>query len=185
MDNQYDLSPRARNGDSGTDSAAERAARPIPGTPGAARMARRDDVDDGWNEYQDEPGYAEENRSDDHREAPGENQRRRPHVGRVAITPTRVILAIAIVGSVLFGLYSLTVRDATQIPLLATGAAVLGLVFSALTVSGVISTYRAGSDERAMRATFLAVGSGVASIIALGCFAGAILLALVWTTGRR
>jgi hypothetical protein len=108
-----------------------------------------------------------------------------PRVGRISITPTRVILPIAVVGSVLFAVYTLTVRDPTQIPLLAAGMAVLGIVFGTLTVIGVISTYQAGSDERTMRAMLLAIGSGVASIIALGCFAGAVLLAMVWTAGRR
>jgi len=105
-------------------------------------------------------------------------------LGPVEITPTRIILGIAVVVSLLFGLYTLTVRDATQIPLLAAGAAVVGLVFTAVTVAGVLSTYRAGSEERAMRATMLAIGSGIASIIALGGFAGAVLLALFWTGGR-
>jgi MFS family permease len=105
-------------------------------------------------------------------------------IGPVEITPTRVILGIAIVASILFAIYTLTVRDATQIPLLAAGAAVLGIVFTAVTVAGVVSTYRAGSDERTMRATILAIGSGISSIIALGAFAGAVLLALFWTGGR-
>jgi len=105
-------------------------------------------------------------------------------LGPVEITPTRIILGIAVVVSILFGLYTLTVRDTTQIPLLAAGAAVVGIVFSAVTVAGVLSTYRAGSEERAMRATLLAIGSGIASIIALGSFAGAVLLGLFWTGGR-
>jgi hypothetical protein len=113
-----------------------------------------------------------------------DEQRRGPRLGPLRITPTRVILAIAVVGSIGFGLYTVTVRDANQIPLLAAGLTVLGLVFGMLTISGVIATYRAGSDEQAVRAMFLAIGAGVASIITLGCLAGAVLLAQLWTSGR-
>jgi hypothetical protein len=108
-----------------------------------------------------------------------------PRLGPIRITPTRVILVVAICGSLGFGLYTVTVRDPNQIPLLAAGLTVLGLVFGMLTVAGVVSTYRAGSDEQAVRAMFLAIGSGVASILALGCLAGAVLLAQLWTSGAR
>ena len=108
-----------------------------------------------------------------------------PRIGGIRVTPTRVILLIAIFGSVGFGLYTLTVRDATQIPLLAAGLTLLGLVFGLLTLMGLVSTYRAGAAEEAIRAMFLAIGSGIASIIALGCVAGAVLLAQLWTSGSR
>lgn len=101
------------------------------------------------------------------------------HVGPVEITPTRVMLVIAVGGSLAFFAYALTVRESTQIPLLAAGLLVLGLVFGALAVSGVIATYQAGARGRAMRATGLAIAGGLASIAALLCIAGAILLALV------
>jgi hypothetical protein len=106
-------------------------------------------------------------------------------LGPIRITPIRVILVLAIVGSLGFGLYTVTVRDANQIPLLAAGLTVLGLVFGMLTIGGVVSTYRAGSDEQGVRAMFLAIGAGIASIITLGCLAGAILLAQLWTSGSR
>jgi hypothetical protein len=114
-----------------------------------------------------------------------DNERRGLRLGPVEITPTKVILAVAVAGSIGFGLYTVTVRDANQIPLLAAGLTVLGLVFGMLTISGVIATYRAGSDELAVRAMFLAIGAGIASIITLGCLAGAVLLAQLWTSGAR
>jgi len=114
-----------------------------------------------------------------------EDDRRGPRLGPIRITPTKVILAVAVAGSIGFGLYTLTVRDANQIPLLAAGLTLLGLVFGMLTVAGVIATYRAGSDEQAVRAMFLAIGAGVASIVTLGCLAGAVLLAQLWTSGSR
>ena len=57
---------------------------------------------------------------------------RRPSGRR--ISPGVVILAIALVGSFAYLLYAITVRDPSQIPLLASGAVVLGLVFAALAV---------------------------------------------------
>jgi len=110
---------------------------------------------------------------------------RGPRLGPIQITPTKVILAIAVAGSIGFGLYTVTVRDANQIPLLAAGLTLLGLVFGMLTIAGVIATYRAGADEQAVRAMFLAIGAGVASIVMLGCLAGAVLLAQLWTSGGR
>jgi MFS family permease len=101
------------------------------------------------------------------------------HVGPLRITATLVMVAVAIVGSFAFLAYALTVREATQIPLLAAGLAVLGIVFGALAVSGLVATYRAGDEGRSMRALGLAILGGIASIISLLCFAGAILGALL------
>jgi len=50
------------------------------------------------------------------------------------ISPGIVILLIALVGSVAYVLFAITVRDSSQIPLLASGAVVLGIVFVALAV---------------------------------------------------
>jgi hypothetical protein len=140
--------------------------------------------------YGPAPGSAEvpsrrQARPADWDDGPEDDRGPGPRLGPIRITPTRVILAVAICGSIGFGLYTVTVRDANQIPLLAAGLTVLGLVFGMLTVAGVVSTYRAGSDEQGVRAMFLAIGSGVASIIALGCLAGAVLLAQLWTSGAR
>ena len=104
-----------------------------------------------------------------------------PRIGPIRITPTRVVLLIALVGSVAFLAYALTVRESTQIPLLASGAAVLGLVFTALAVAGLIATYRAARDGASGRAFGLAVLGGIAALVAFGCFSGAIIMALVVT----
>ena len=100
-------------------------------------------------------------------------------LGPVRVTATVVMVAVAIVGSLAFLAYALTVRESTQIPLLAAGLAVLGIVFGALAVSGLVATYRAGAEGRSIRAMALAILGGVASIVALLCFAGAILGALL------
>ncbi len=107
---------------------------------------------------------------------------RAPQVSRPArsnrprVSPGPVMLAIALGGSVLFALYTVTVRDASQIPLLASGAAVLGIAFGALAIYSVRSTWRFGVAGRNQRALLLAVAGGFAAIIAAGCFAGAIIL---------
>ena len=112
---------------------------------------------------------------------PDGTRRRVGHfVGPVRITPTRVTLAIALVGSGAFVLYALTVRESTQIPLLVAGAAVLGLVFAALALAGLISTYRAASEGDGGRAFALAILGGLSAVVAFGCFAGAVILTLVY-----
>lgn len=103
-----------------------------------------------------------------------------PYLGPIRLTPTRVTLGMALVGSLAFVLYAITVRDASQIPMLAAGSLVLGLVFAALAVAGAVGTYRAASEARGGRAFAGAVLGGVAAVIAFGCFAMAVILALVW-----
>jgi uncharacterized membrane protein len=110
--------------------------------------------------------------------------RRRPQATRRAlklpnITPGIAILAIALVGSVLLALYAITVRDASQIPLLASGAVALGIAFIALAVYCVRATWQAGVAGRNGRALGLAVAGGVAAIVGSGCLAGAIILFLL------
>ncbi|MFI5227371.1 MAG: hypothetical protein ACHQ3P_11935 [Candidatus Limnocylindrales bacterium] len=91
-----------------------------------------------------------------------------------------MMLLIAVVGSVAFVGYALSVRDTQQLPLLATGLAVLGIVFATLAGIGVWSTYRAGADGRTGQAFMLALLGGVAAIIALGCFAAAFIGAMAY-----
>ena len=104
-----------------------------------------------------------------------------PHLGRMRITPTRVILLIAVLGSVAYLAYAITVRDADQIPMLASGAAVLGIVFTALTITGAAATIRAARSDQAGRSVIAAVLGGIAGVIAFGCFAAAVVFALLWS----
>lgn len=101
-------------------------------------------------------------------------------LGPVRLTPTRVIFLIAVLGSGGYLAYALTVRDATQIPMLASGAAVLGLVFTALALAGVVETVRAARADRPARSLGAAIFGGVAAVVALGCFAVATVFALLW-----
>ncbi len=100
-------------------------------------------------------------------------------LGPLRITPTRVILTVAVVGSVGYFAYAITVRDAAQIPMLASGAAVLGIVFMALTIAGAVETLRAARADRPGRSVVAAVFGGTAGIIAFGCFAAAAVMALL------
>ncbi len=103
-----------------------------------------------------------------------------PRIGPLRITPVRVVLVLALVGSVAYALYALTVRDtAAQLPLLASGAAVLGIAFLALAASGFLGIREAGYEGRDGRAVLLAVLGGLSAIVGFGCLAMAIVLALV------
>lgn len=95
------------------------------------------------------------------------------------VTPGVVFLAIALVGSVAFALYAVTVRDASQIPLLAAGGVILGIVFLALAMYTLRATWRSGIAGRNGRALGLGVGGGIAAVIGFGCIAGAIILFLL------
>ena len=98
---------------------------------------------------------------------------------RRSISPGIVFLAVAVVGSVVFALYAVTVRDASQIPLLAAGAAALGIAFVALAVYTLRAVWLAGVDGRTGKALALALGGGIAAIIGASCLAAAIILFLL------
>jgi hypothetical protein len=95
------------------------------------------------------------------------------------VSPGLVILAIALIGSLAFAAYAVTVRDTSQIPLFASGGVALGIVFTALALYLLRSTWRAGVQERGGRALGLAVAGGIAAIIGFSCIAGSVILFLV------
>jgi FtsH-binding integral membrane protein len=101
------------------------------------------------------------------------------HIGPLAVTPTGILLLVALIGSVGYLLYAITVREATQIPMLAAGAVVLGIVFVAVAVAGLVATWRSSVSGRDGRALAHALVGGVACLAAAGCFAAAIILGLV------
>lgn len=100
-----------------------------------------------------------------------------------SITPIRVSLAIALVGSLALVLYAFLKRDNSQIPLLATAAAILGIVLVVLALSGAAGTYRAARDGQAGRAVVLAVAGGLAAMAAAGALAFATILGLLYHPG--
>ena len=105
-----------------------------------------------------------------------------PRIGPVPITVTGVLIAVALVGSLAYLLYAVTVRDASQIPLLASGAVVLGLVFGAIAFVGARAAWRSSVRGRDGRAFAHALVGGIASLIAAACFAGAFILATLSQT---
>ena len=68
--------------------------------------------------------------------------------GRGGVAAGVVFLALSLIGSVAFALYAVTVRESSQIPLLAAGAVVLGIVFLVLALFTIRATWRAGVDGR-------------------------------------
>jgi type III secretory pathway component EscV len=100
-------------------------------------------------------------------------------LGPIPITVTGVLIAIALAGSLLYLVYAVTVRDASQIPMLASGAVVLGLVFAAIAFVGGRAAWRSSVGGRDARAFGHAIVGGVAALVAAGCFGGAVILFLV------
>lgn len=115
------------------------------------------------------------------RRADGSRGRSGPRLGPIAITPARVMLAVALLGALAFVAYAvLQVDDSAQIPMVAVGTAVLGIVFAAFAVGAAIRMWRAWQDGLQGLTFVFAVVGGVAGMVAIGCFAGALVLALVW-----
>jgi hypothetical protein len=111
----------------------------------------------------------------------GSRGRLGPHVGPFTITPIRVVLAVAFVAALaVVGFAILKVRDSSQIPMVTVGVGVIGLVFAALSVGGAVRMWQAWRDEDQQQTLLFALGGGIAGMIALGCLAGALVLALVW-----
>ena len=111
----------------------------------------------------------------DERELPSQG----PHLGPIPITVTGVLIVVALVLSLAYIAFAISVRDASQIPLLASGLVVLGIVFIAIAVVGARAAWRSsvrGSDARAFGH---AIVGGIASLVASACFALAVILVLV------
>src|SRR5690349_11361909 len=58
------------------------------------------------------------------------------HLGPIPITATGVLIVVALVLSLGFLAFVITVRDPSQIPLLAAGTVILGIVFAAIAIVG-------------------------------------------------
>lgn len=105
-------------------------------------------------------------------------------LGRFRLTPISLVVAVAFVGSSAFILFAiLKVRDTSQIPMLSSGFAVLGLACLAVAVGALIQLWRAASWGRMGRAVGLAVVGGMFGLGAIGCFAATVVLALLWRSG--
>lgn len=94
------------------------------------------------------------------------------------------MLVIALIGSVVFAVYVITVRDASQIPLMASGAVVLAIVFIALAAYSLRATWRAGLERRDGRAIAIGLTGGISAMLGALSIAGAIILFLLATSTR-
>lgn len=104
-----------------------------------------------------------------------------PHLGPLRLTPIRLVIGIAFIGSAGFiALAILRVRDASQIPMLSSGFAVLGLAMTAIALGALVELWRAAVDGRSGRALALAILGGVIGLGAVGCFTLTVVLALLW-----
>ena len=106
--------------------------------------------------------------------------RRGPHLGPIAITPVRVILAIALIGGFAFLAYSLLIRDQLQVPLMASGFAVIGLVLGAMAVLALVGVVRAGRAGRDGTAVMTALFGGLLAAASLMALAGAAIMSMIW-----
>jgi hypothetical protein len=133
-------------------------------------MTRRERIDERWQVSPRTPA--------------GRRRRSGPHLGAMRITPTRVTLFLALVGGTAFLVYAVVVRDQLQVPLMASGFAVLGLVFAALAVTGVANVVRAGREGRDGAAVVNAIGGGIAAITSLLLLAAAVIFAMILGSAR-
>jgi hypothetical protein len=113
--------------------------------------------------------------------APAPRRRRGPHVGPVGLSPLRVTLVIALLGGLGFLAYAILVRDQLQVPLMASGFAVIGIVFAAMAVLAVISVIRSGREGRDGMAVLAALFGGLIAVAALMSLAAAVIMSLIWS----
>jgi hypothetical protein len=99
-------------------------------------------------------------------------------------SPGLVMFAIALVGSIVFSIYVITVRDASQIPLMASGSVVLAIVFIALAIYCARATWHAGLERRDGRAIAIGLAGGIAAMIGALFAAAAIILFLLATSTK-
>jgi hypothetical protein len=119
-------------------------------------------------------------RTNQRRPAAPAAQRHGPHLGPIGISPIRVILFIALLGGLGFLGYAVFVRDQLQVPLLASGFAVVGIVFGAMTMLALLSVVRAGREGRDGAAVLTSVFGGLLAVASLLALAAAVIMSLLW-----
>jgi hypothetical protein len=105
---------------------------------------------------------------------------RGPHIGPLRITPTRVTLTLALIGGVAFLAWSVMVRDQLQVPLMATGFLICGLVLLVSGVLGLRAVLAAGREGRDGAAVLTALAAGLATAISMMLLAGAVIMSMIW-----
>ena len=106
---------------------------------------------------------------------------RGPHIGPVRITPGRVFLFFAFLGGLGFLGYAIFIRDALQVPLMATGFAVVGIVFGIAAILAIAGVVRAGREGRDAVAFLTSLVGGLMAVASLLCIAAAIIMSMIWS----
>ena len=101
-----------------------------------------------------------------------------PEPRRRLITPLRVMLGLAVLGSIAVVGYGLLARDETQLPMMTAGVFVSGLTFVLLALAGAWAAYSRARDGSAGSALVYAFLGGIAALLAAAFFATAIVLLL-------
>ena len=117
-------------------------------------------------------------------DAPATGRGRGRRIGRIRLSPVRVMLLIALLGGLGFLVYAVLVRDQLQVPLMASGFAVIGLVFAAMAVLALAAVVRAGRAGRDGTAVMTALIGGLIAVAALMSLAGAVIMSLIWSGTR-
>jgi hypothetical protein len=114
------------------------------------------------------------------REAARTPVRAGPHLGPLRVTPLRVTLGVALAGGIAFLLWSVLVRDQLQVPMMATGFAICGIVFFVVAVLSVAAVVRAGREGREGTAVLTALGGGLVAAASMLLLAGAVIMSMIW-----
>ena len=107
--------------------------------------------------------------------------RQGPHLGPIRITPARVFLIVALLGGLGFLAYSILFRDALQVPLMASGFAVVGIVLGIAAVMSIGAVVTAGREHRDGAAFFTALFGGFLAVGSLMCLAAAVIMSMIWS----
>jgi hypothetical protein len=92
-----------------------------------------------------------------------------------------VVLVIALLGGLGFLGYAVFIRDQLQVPLMASGFAVVGIVFGAMAVLALLSVVRAGREGRDGTAVLVSVFGGLLALASLLALAVAVIMSLLWS----
>jgi hypothetical protein len=104
-----------------------------------------------------------------------------PHLGPIRITPARVFLVVALFGGLGFLAYSIFFRDALQVPLMASGFAVVGIVLGIAAFMSIGAVVTAGREQRDGAAFFTALFGGFLAVGSLMCLAAAVIMSMIWS----
>lgn len=99
---------------------------------------------------------------------------------RKIVTPARLVLLVALIGSIAFLAWGVLTRGPTQVPFLITGLGILGITLATIALGGAVVSWRSGVRGRGGRAFVAAVFGGLFAIAAFVCFTGAVIFTLLW-----